>query len=124
MHWRTVLRTSICLLSLTVYAAGQTEGEGSAVDPNAAPAEPPPADAGPPEGGVPPEGAAPPDGAPPAPAEGDPDVEPLLGPPPGTEGDESDEEPELPMTPPATDGLRGHFMLGAAAAYQKPLGKF
>jgi hypothetical protein len=50
-------------------------------------------------------------------------VDAPLGPPPG-EPDELDEEPELPMTPPATDGLGGHFLLGAGVAYQKPLGKF
>ncbi|HEY6728214.1 MAG TPA: hypothetical protein VI197_29595, partial [Polyangiaceae bacterium] len=85
----------------------------------------------PPDAGPPPEGEA---AAPSAPDVPPPDAEanggvapaerPPPGPPPGPEADEELEEPELPMTPPAPDGLGGHFLLGAAAAYQTPLGKF
>lgn len=130
MHWRIVLGASLSFLGLTVSAAGQTEGAEPAQDPNAPPAEAAPAEAPPAAGEAPPpEGEAPPpEGEPGTPAEpaaeGDPDAGPPLGPPPGAEGEEDYEEPELPMTPPAPDGLGGHFLLGAAGAYQKPLGKF
>ena len=125
MHWRIVLSASLSLLGLTVSAAGQTEA-APAEDPNAAPVEAAPPDtAGAPPGASPDE-APPPEGEPsePAAGEGRPDAGPPLGPPPGAEGEEEYEEPELPMTPPATDGLGGHFLLGVAGAYQKPFGKF
>ncbi|HEU5072762.1 MAG TPA: hypothetical protein VFU02_01285 [Polyangiaceae bacterium] len=132
MHWRIVFRTSLSLLGLTVSAAGQTEGAAPAEEPSAAPPEAPPAAPAPdgaetpPADGLPPETEAPeePSAPEPSPGQGEPDPRPELGPPPGADGDEEFEEPELPMTPPATDGLSGHFLLGAGAAYQKPLGKF
>src|SRR5688572_14143111 len=126
MHWRIVVGASLSVLGLTVSAAGQTEGAAPAEDPNAAPVEAAPPDAA---GAPPAEGEAPaPDAEPGVPAEAGaeaaPDAGPPLGPPPGAEGEEDYEEPELPMTPPAPDGLGGHFLLGAAAGYQKSLGKF
>lgn len=127
MHWRIVLRTSLSLLGLTVSAAGQTEGAAPAEDPNAAPSAPaaPAEPASPPVEALPPEGEPAEPGPPePGPPEAEPDAGPPLGPAPGAEPEEDYEEPELPMTPPATDGLGGHFLLGAAAAYQKPFGKF
>jgi hypothetical protein len=136
MHWRIVLRTSLSLLGLTVSAAGQTEGTAPAEDPSAAPAEAPAEAPAPDTAGAPPGEALPVEGVPPeapdpnvapaeaAPAAGEPSQGPPLGPPPGAEPDEELEEPELPMTPPAIDGLGGHFLLGAGAAYQKPFGKF
>lgn len=35
-----------------------------------------------------------------------------------------DEEPELPMTPPAADTLGGHFMLSVAGAFVNPSGRY
>lgn len=132
MHWRFVPRTFVGLLGLTVSAAGQTEGTAPAEDPSAAPVAPDTAEVLPSEG-VPPDGALP-DDAPPEPTAppaeagadgGEPAAPPPLGPPPGAVPPEEElDEPELPMTPPAPDGLGGHFLFGLSAAYQKPVGKF
>lgn len=49
-----------------------------------------------------------------------------LGPPPGgkaSDAQDSDTEPELPITPPATDSLGGHFVLGLGGAHAWPFGR-